>query len=166
MSQPFLGQISLYSFVFAPKDFAQCNGQLLPINQNQPLFALLGTTYGGDGRVTFGLPDLRSRVPLAPGGDIQATLGQKGGESFHTLSIFETPSHTHPFSASSDVGNATTSSSNLPAAAVTGPYATAGQSIPLQSTGTDGGSQPHENRQPFLVLNFCISLTGIFPSQN
>jgi microcystin-dependent protein len=165
MSTPFLAQISVFSCNFAPRGFALCNGQLLPINQNQALFSLLGTTYGGDGRVNFGLPDLRGRVPVCSGESL--VLGQRSGESAHTLLMSEMPAHSHTLSASSAIGNATSPTGNLPAAAVTGPYSTAGPGVALQGvTASTGGSQAHENRQPYLVLSFCIALQGIFPSQN
>lgn len=167
MATPFFGQISVFSCNFAPKGFAMCNGQLLPINQNQALFSLLGTTYGGNGQTTFGLPDLRGRVPVAPGGSGQFVLGQKSGESSHALSLNEMPAHSHTLSASSAVGNANAPTGNLPAAAVTDPYSTNGPDTALQGvTGFNGSSQAHENKQPYLTLNFCIALQGIFPSQN
>jgi microcystin-dependent protein len=165
MSEPFFGQISVFTFNFAPRGFALCNGQLLPINQNQALFSLLGTTYGGDGRTTFGLPNLEGRVPLCAGEGF--TLGETGGEASHTLSINELPVHSHTLSASSTAGNSTASTANLPAAAVTDPYSTGAPNVALQgATAFTGGSQAHENRQPYLVVNFCIALSGIFPSQN
>lgn len=154
------------SFVFPPKGWALCNGQLLPINQNQGLFSLLGTTFGGDGRVNFGLPDLRGRTPIHVGSG--HTLGERGGEQAHTLSIAEIPTHTHVAQAAS--GSATTgipgngvvlaTSTNFEA------YRPASSLVALHpSTVTNvGGSQAHLNMQPFLVLNFCIALQGIFPS--
>jgi len=166
MSTPFLGEIKIVSFNFAPKGWAQCNGQLLPINQNQALFSLLGTTYGGDGRVTFGLPDFRGRIPIHMGGGF--TLGQKGGEEFHTVSQSEMPAHTHLLQANKLAADTNTLSGNLFGQASGGIYGnpTNLTSI-LTSTVTNvGGSQAHENRQPLLVLCFVIALQGIFPSQN
>lgn len=153
------------SFVFAPKGWALCNGQLLPINQNQALFSLLGTTFGGDGRVNFALPDLRGRVPIHVGSG--HTLGERGGEQAHTLSIAELPTHVHVANASQanadtpqPSGNLFGTSNNL--------YAAPGQLTSLNpGTVTNvGGSQAHLNMQPFLTLNFCIALQGIFPSPN
>jgi microcystin-dependent protein len=161
MAEPFLAELRLMSFNFAPKGWAQCNGQLLPINQNQPLFALLGTTYGGDGRVNFALPDLRSRVPLHEGSGF--TLGERGGEEFHTLNLGEMPAHNHIIQASSQNGNQAAPSL---LAATENVYREPTDLTPIHpSTITfTGGSQPHENRSPFTVLNWCIALQGIFPS--
>jgi len=178
MSEPFLSEIRLMSFNFAPKGWAQCNGQLLPINQNQALFSLLGTTYGGDGRVTFALPDLRSRVAIHMGDG--HTLGERGGQEAHTLIQSEMPAHNHLMMA--DATTAATSNVNLAtntsllgqsigvpsqgsnfAANIYGPNPGAG--LAPATVTTFGGSQPHENRQPFLALNYCIALQGIFPSQ-
>ena len=153
------------SFVFAPKGWALCNGQLLPINQNQALFSLLGTTFGGDGRVNFGLPDLRARTPIHVGGG--HTLGEGGGEQAHTLSISELPTHTHFMNGSNNPAD-----TNIPTdaylAIANNAYAPAGNLVALSpaSVTNAGGSQAHLNMQPFLTLNFCIALTGIFPSQN
>jgi microcystin-dependent protein len=165
MAEPFLSEIRIASFTFAPKGWALCNGQLLPINQNQALFALLGTTYGGDGRVTFALPDLRSRTPLHMGNG--HTLGERGGESAHTLTISEMPEHTHFVNASASNANQPLPGSGLLAAA-NNLYRTPDSLTTLTpgSVSTVGGSQPHSNLQPYLVLTFCIALQGIFPSQN
>ena len=169
MAEPFLSEIRIMSFVFAPKGWALCNGQLLPINQNQGLFSLLGTTFGGDGRVNFALPDLRGRTPIHVGSG--HTLGERGGEQAHTLSIAELPTHTH-------VANGTSTSSdpngtNIPTANVlsAGPaeiYAAPSQLVAMiaGTIGNTGGSQAHLNMQPFLTLSFCIALQGIFPSPN
>jgi microcystin-dependent protein len=165
MAEPFLSELRCMSFDFAPKGWAQANGQLLPINQNQALFSLLGTTYGGDGRVNFALPDLRGRVPLHVGRG--HTLGERGGEQAHTLSNAEMPNHVHIATASSSDGN-----TNLPAGSV---FATAANvyggaasltTIRPETVTNVGGSQAHVNMQPFLTLNWCIALQGIFPSQN
>lgn len=163
MAEPYLGEIRLMSFVFAPKGWTLCNGQLLPINQNQALFALLGTTYGGNGQTNFALPDLRGRVPIHAGWN--HTRGERGGESSHTLTAAEMPAHTHQLvgsSAAADVvtpvGNVVGRASQLyaPPAALT--------TLDTSTNGAVGGSQPHENMQPYLTLSFCIALVGIFPS--
>ena len=165
MAEPFLAEIRLMSINFPPKGWALCNGQLLPINVNQALFSLLGTTFGGDGRVNFALPDLRGRVPIHVGSG--HTLGERGGEQAHTLSIAELPKHVHVMNGSarnaglvSPTGNVVAQSSQL--------YGPAAQLTPLDpsSTGNTGGSQAHLNMQPFLTLIFCIALQGIFPSPN
>ena len=171
MAEPFLSEIRIFSFGFPPKGWALCNGQLLPINQNQALFSLLGTTYGGNGQKNFALPDLRGRVPLHSGNGL--TRGQALGEASHTLTTSEMPQHFHPVNAY-DNSNVD-SNANSPAGAF---YARTADASTLYSSGNanstmnagvignTGGSQPHENRQPFQVLNFCIALQGIFPSQN
>jgi microcystin-dependent protein len=167
MAEPFLSEVRVFSFVFAPKGWALCNGQLLPINQNQALFSLLGTTFGGDGRVNFALPDLRGRVPIHVGSGF--TLGERGGEQAHTLSISELPQHVHV--ANADNGAAATPDptgaffASAPSALGT-PYGTAAnlQAMAPGTLGNVGGSQAHLNMQPFLTLSFCIALQGIFPS--
>jgi microcystin-dependent protein len=167
MAEPFLSEIRIMSFNFAPKGWALCDGQLLPINQNQALFSLLGTTFGGDGRVNFALPDLRGRAPIHVGGG--HTLGERGGEQAHTLNVSELPLHTHPASASSANGDAPAPTNALLAAETTQMYApSAGNLVPLApgTISSAGGSQAHLNMQPFLTLNFCIALQGIFPSSN
>jgi microcystin-dependent protein len=167
MAEPFLGEIRMMSFGFPPKGWALCDGQLLPINQNQALFSLLGTTYGGDGRVNFGLPNLQGQVPIHMGSG--HTLGERGGEQAHTLSISETPTHTHSLNGST--GQAST---NVPAGntvlSASNPQNVYGQPASLvgmapSAIGNVGSSQSHLNMQPFLVLNFSIALQGIFPSQ-
>jgi len=165
MADPFLSEIRLMSFVFAPKEWALCNGQLLPINQNQALFSLLGTTFGGDGRVNFALPDLRARTPIHVGGG--HTLGEKGGEQAHTLSIAELPTHTHVLNGSNTPAEINTPDNSY-LATVNNAYAPAGNLVALSaaSVTSAGGSQAHLNMQPFLTLNFCIALIGIFPSPN
>jgi microcystin-dependent protein len=168
MAEPFLSEIRIMSFVFPPKGWALCNGQLLPINQNQALFSLLGTTYGGDGRVNFALPNLQGRVPIHMGSG--HTLGERGGEQAHTLSISELPTHTHVAQASGV--NATASIPNSTLAIATGGQYEIFRSptnlaaMQLDVVANVGGSQAHLNMQPFLVLSFCIALQGIFPSQN
>jgi microcystin-dependent protein len=137
---------------------------LLPINQNQGLFSLLGTTYGGDGRVTFGLPDLQGRVPMSFGGG--HTIGEKGGEQSHTLIATEMPTHTHFAQGTSVTGDAAAPGGNLLALTPALIYAPSGNPTSLQpgTIGNAGGSQPHPNMQPYLTINFCIALQGIFPS--
>ena len=165
MAEPFLSEIRVMSFGFAPKGWALCDGQLLPINQNQALFSLLGTTFGGNGQTTFALPDLRARTPIHVGGG--HTLGERGGEQAHTLSISELPTHTHFINGSNNPAD-----TNIPTdaylAIANNAYAPAGNLVALSpaSVTNAGGSQAHLNMQPFLTLNFCIALTGIFPSPN
>ena len=164
MAEPFLGEIRIVSFDFAPKGWALCNGQLLPINQNLALFSLLGTTFGGDGRVNFALPDFRGRMPIHKGTGYP--LGARGGAEGHTLSINEMPAHTHVPGATSAVGQATGPAGNAFAAS-RGSYATAATAATRTDAITSvGGSQPHLNLPPFITLNFVIALQGIFPSQN
>lgn len=169
MAEPFLGEIRLMSFNFAPKGWALCNGQLLPINQNQALFSLLGTTFGGDGRVNFSLPDLRGRVPIHVGS--AHTLGERGGEQAHTLSIAEIPTHTH-VAQGVNVAATTTDPSGaflaVPPVGLGAGYAPPSNLAALNPAAVSnaGGSQAHLNMQPFLTLSFCIALQGIFPSPN
>lgn len=169
MSSPFLGEIKIISWNFAPRGWAFCNGQLLPINQNQALFSLLGTTYGGDGRVNFALPNLQGRTPVHRGNGI--VQGQAAGETAHTLVMAEMVAHTH-----TPVGTATTAAVGTPSGNFwasggqqiyfSPPPATAPANMAPQAIGNTGGSQPHDNMSPYLVLNFVIALQGIFPSQN
>jgi microcystin-dependent protein len=165
MAEPFLSEIRIMSFVFAPKGWALANGQLLPINQNQGLFSLLGTTFGGDGRVNFALPDLRGRVPIHVGSG--HTLGERGGEQAHTISIGELPTHAHTLNATSTNGTQLIPLTNLLAPTPNQMYHTADnalQAMAPESVSNVGGSQAHLNMQPFLTLSFCIALQGIFPS--
>jgi microcystin-dependent protein len=166
MAEPFLSEIRIMSFDFAPKGWAQCNGQLLPINQNQPLFALLGTTFGGDGRVNFALPDLRARTPIHVGQGF--TLGERGGEQAHTLTLSELPTHSHSVQVSTldTGGNDNPSNRFLGSAALM--FHTPQNQTPMSpgTVGNAGGSQAHLNMQPFLTLLFAIALQGIFPSPN
>jgi microcystin-dependent protein len=165
MSTPFMAEIKIISWNFPPKGWAFCNGQFLPINQNQALFSILGTTYGGNGQTTFALPDFRGRVPVHAGaGFIQ---GQAGGQEFHTVTSSEMPAHTHQVNATTAPGTVNVPTGNYLANSNVSPYRTAADTTlnPAEVSNV-GGSQPHENRQPFLVLNFIIALQGIFPSRN
>ena len=165
MAEPFLSEIRIMSFGFPPKGWALCDGQLLPINQNQALFSLLGTTYGGDGRVNFGLPDLQGRTPIHVGSG--HTLGERGGEQSHTLSISEIPTHTHTFNATSVNGDLIIASGNQLGGSPSQLYQSPDNNLAAMnpaSIANVGGSQAHLNMQPFLTLSFCIALQGIFPS--
>jgi microcystin-dependent protein len=166
VGQPFLGEVKLISWNFPPKGWAFCNGQLLPINQNQALFSILGTMYGGNGQTTFALPDLRGRAAIHQGPAFN--IGQNGGEEFHTLVTGEMPSHNHIVKASDTQGDKNTLQGDILAREVGVPYGAFGSTTNLNPTTVTnvGGSQPHENRQPFLVVNFVIALQGIFPSRN
>jgi len=165
MAEPFLSEIRIFSFGFAPRGWALCNGQLLPINQNQALFSLLGTTYGGNGQTTFALPNLQGRIPIHMGNG--HLLGEAGGEQAHTLSISEMPTHTHIANASTANGSTNFANGNILAAAGN-LYAAPNSLTTLNPTSITnvGGSQAHQNMQPFLTLTFCIALQGIFPSRN
>src|SRR5882672_3084086 len=171
MGTPFMGEIKIISWNFSPKGWAYCNGQFLPINQNQALFSLLGTMYGGNGQTTFALPDLRGRTPFHMSGSF--TEGQAGGSEFVTLNIQQLPTHTHSLTGNNAVVGA---ANNSTVATPTGNFfANSGKNVfatgnpnAAMAPGTVtnvGGSQPHENRSPFLVLNFCIALVGAFPSR-
>lgn len=167
MAEPFLSEIRIMSFVFPPKGWALCNGQLLPINQNQALFSLLGTTYGGNGQTNFGLPDLRGRVPIHMGSG--HTLGEVGGEQAHTLSISQIPTHVHVANATTATATTSTPTTSLllgqsTASQLYGSPANLVAMSPAAVTNV-GGSQAHLNMEPFLTLSFCIALQGIFPSQ-
>jgi microcystin-dependent protein len=164
MSTPYLSEIKICAFNFAPKGWALCNGQLMPINQNQALFALLGTTYGGDGRVNFALPNLQGRAPMHVGGGF--VLGQSAGEEAHTLIASEMPAHTHVLSGTAATGKSAAPAGNTLAAARSAYGESANAQLLATTIAPAGGSQPHENRPPFLVVNFVIALQGIFPSPN
>jgi microcystin-dependent protein len=177
MSDPFLSEIRLFSFGFAPKGWALCAGQFLPINQNQAVFALIGTFYGGDGITNFQLPDLRSRIAIHMGSDF--AIGQQAGEESHSLLATEMPQHFHLVNA---IANGATGGTNTPSTTVelgsayttqnppvfAGLYSTTAPTISMSpaAVGLTGGGQPHENRMPFLSLNYAIALQGIFPSRN
>ncbi len=166
MSEPFLSEIKIMSFGFPPKGWAQCNGQLLPINQNQALFSLLGTTYGGDGRVNFGLPNLQGRTPFHIGSGL--VLGQQGGAQAVTLNITQLPAHNHVPMATTANPSVGPVVGNLWCQNSVSAYSNQAPNAAMSPAGigNTGGSQAHPNMSPFLVLNFCIALQGIFPSQN
>lgn len=165
MAQPYVGEIRMFAGNFAPAGWMFCEGQLLPISENETLFQLIGTTYGGDGESTFALPDLRSRLPIHQGNGF--ILAETGGAEEITLTVNQTPAHTHPLLASGDQGNGVNPQSNVLAATLTAtPYINLTPNISLspQAISSVGGSQPHTNFQPYLCVDFIISLYGIFPS--
>lgn len=164
MAEPFLSEIRLFSFNFPPKGWALAAGQLLPISQNQALFSLFGTTYGGNGQTNFALPDLRGRVPMHTGNG--HTLGEQNGDTTVTLSIADLPDHVHQMNAVNSTATSTNQTDALLGAASI--YAAAQILVAMNpnSITLTGASQPHENMQPFLTLNYCIALQGIFPSRN
>ena len=172
MSEPFLAEVRIVGFNFAPRGWAFCDGQILPINQNQSLYSLLGTTYGGDGRTSFALPDIRGRTPIHIGrsnGGADHTLGQKSGEETHTLSAAEMPQHDHVARGTTAVGNVPIPSSSVVLADTPGQiYADPANLLSLRSgtVANVGGGQAHENMQPYIAVNFCIALQGLFPSRN
>jgi microcystin-dependent protein len=165
-TEPFLSEISIVAFNFPPKGWALCNGQFLPINQNQALFALLGTTYGGNGQTTFALPNLRGRVPIHMGNG--HTLGEAAGSTSVTVNIQQLPTHIHALQASPNSAGTNSDPTNSFLAPVNGGYGVPASLVPLspESVTSVGGSQPHNNMMPYLTLNFIIALQGIFPSQN
>ncbi len=179
MSEPFLAEVKLVGFNFAPRGYALCDGQILPINQNQSLYSLLGTTFGGDGRTSFGLPDLRGRVPVCPG-ENNINLGSKGGTENETLSVSQMPVHAHAQKASNDTadqqfpnmpgqpGNAPTARVLARSQATSPMWGNPGSLVDMNasSVANAGGGQQHNNMQPYLTLNFCIALTGLFPSRS
>jgi microcystin-dependent protein len=166
MAEPFLAELRIMSFVFPPKGWALCNGQLLPINQNQALFALLGTTFGGNGQTNFALPDLRGRVPIHTGN--AHTLGESAGQIAHTLTISELPTHAHSAGASTTSTGGNDNPTNRFLGSANNVYAAPSNLTTMnpQTITNTGGSQAHINQQPFLTLSFCIALQGIFPSRN
>lgn len=169
MGQPYIGELRIYSFTFAPKGWALCNGQILSIAQNQALFSILGTTYGGNGQTTFALPDLRGRVPIhwGSGPGISVDLGQRAGEESHTLTIAEMPQHNHFVQAYGNTAQQPSPVGNTWAGSDLNPFAgSANSTLAPGSIGNAGGSQPHANLQPYLVLNICIALVGVYPSRN
>ncbi|HEX9994322.1 MAG TPA: tail fiber protein [Acidimicrobiales bacterium] len=169
MSEPFLGEIRLFPYTFAPRGWAFCQGQLLSIAQNTALFSLLGVTYGGNGQTTFGLPDLRGRVAMSSGqgpGLSNYVLGETGGEETVTLLQNQMPMHNHMVNASSQASSASRPSGQFPSAGGAYTGATDGSLMNPSMIGAAGGSQPHDNMQPYLTLNYCIALEGIYPSRN
>ena len=167
MAEPFLSEVRIFSFGFAPQGWTQCNGQLLPINQNQALFSLLGTTYGGNGQTNFGLPDMRARVPIHTGSG--HTLGERAGEQAHTLTVNEMPAHPHNVNvttATADQQYATATTYWAGGASAAGFHQSSNATMDAATVLPVGGNQAHLNMQPFLTLNFCIALQGIFPSRN
>jgi microcystin-dependent protein len=167
MGTPFVAELRWLSFNFAPKGWALCNGQLLPINQNQALFSLLGTTYGGDGQVNFALPEMRGRVPIHTGGAVGAVLGQRGGEENHTVIMSELPAHNHSVNATNSPGTTNTPSATYLANSNQTPYrSSSNSSFNGLEVSSAGGSQAHYNMSPYLVLNCAIALQGVFPSRN
>ncbi len=171
MSEPFLAEVRIVGFNFAPRGWAFCDGQILPINQNQSLYSILGTTYGGDGRTTFALPDLRGRTPIHTGrsdGGTEHRLGSKSGEETHTLSAAEMPQHTHSVQGRNDEPTGSNPQDHVFARSVQQVYApfSAPATFGSGSVANVGGSQAHDNMQPYLAVNFCIALQGLFPSRN
>jgi microcystin-dependent protein len=165
MSQPFIGEIRIFSFGFAPRLWMTCSGQTLAINQNQPLFSILGTTYGGNGITTFALPNLQTRTPIHRGNAF--VQGQIAGEAQHTLLISEIAAHNHVLAAVATGGGQRSLSGNMlgtPSFSLYGAGAVG--TLDPNAAGNAGGSQPHENMQPYLVLNICIAVQGVFPSRN
>ena len=171
MSEPFLAEVRIVGFNFPPRGWAFCDGQILPINQNQSLYALLGTTYGGDGRTSFALPDLRGRVPVHAGRNAGRTFGQgqRAGEETHQLTIAETPAHDHELNANNgDTNRSDEPTNHVLGKAAVDVYAPPGTIVGMgtDSVANAGGGQAHENMMPYLVLSFCIALRGLFPSRN
>lgn len=170
MSEPFLAEIRMVGFNFAPRGWAFCDGQILPINQNQSLYSLLGTTYGGDGRTSFALPDLRGRTPIHTSDWYRE--GQKGGAETVTLTAAEMPAHTHALKASADEADSPSNAGALFATTPSGdmlyrdPSASSATTLSNTSVTNTGGGQAHSNMQPYLTLSYCIALQGLFPSRN
>lgn len=168
MSEPFLAEVRMVGFNFAPRGWALCDGQVLPINQNQSLYSLIGTTYGGDGRTSFALPDLRGRTPIHVSGTHPE--GNKGGEESHTLSANEMPEHKHAVHTTSDVATSTQPGGKTLGAARERTYAPFDSSTKVATApdflASTGGNQAHNNMQPYLTVNFCIAMQGLFPSRN
>ncbi len=166
MAEPFLAEIRLMSFNFPPKGWALCNGQFLPINQNQALFSLLGITYGGNGQTTFALPDFRGRIPIHMGAG--HNQGERAGEYAHTLSISEMPQHVHLVGANASATGGNAGVTNRVLGGANNAYHTPASLVTMhpQTITSTGGSQPHQNTAPYLTISFCIALQGIFPSRN
>lgn len=165
MAEPFLGEIKLFSFPFPPRGWARCEGQLMSIAQNQALFSILGTTYGGNGITAFALPDLRGRVPVGPGQQVQ--LGQIAGEEAHALHTGELPAHSHAVYCNEGSGVDKAAAGNTWAKSASNPYGnTVNATMSPEAIATAGNGQPHSNMQPYAVTNYCIALEGIFPSRN
>lgn len=165
MAEPFIGEVRAFPFGFAPQGWAQCNGQLLQIAQNQALFSILGTTYGGNGTTTFALPDLQGRVPIHT--SATHNLGQVGGEETHTLTLNEIPQHTHQATGGSDATVNSAAGKTWGTSPNVTPYNTsANAAMSSTAISTAGGSQGHENRQPYTVVNYCIATNGIYPTRN
>ena len=174
MQPPYVGEIIMFGGNFTPVNYASCDGALLPISQFQALFALLGTTYGGDGQTTFALPDMRSRIPMHQGNNGQGThvIGEKSGTETVTISPNQMPAHTHVLNATSANGNSKIAAGATIPAAVSGTNTNVYSAQATDSNmaasiiGNGGGSQPHNNLPPTMTINFCISLFGVFPSRN
>lgn len=174
METPFIGQIAVFGYNFVPRGWAECDGRLLPISAHQALFALIGTTYGGDGRTNFALPDLRGRAAIMGGagpGLTSIPVGAIGGQAQVALSHPELPAHKHALLASSETATSTSPAAQVPAAPAPGAspgvaYAATGSALAPATVGGTGGRQPHNNIQPSLALRYCIALQGIFPSFN
>lgn len=168
MGTPYIGEIRMFAGNFAPAGWAFCDGSIIPISENDTLFNLIGTTYGGDGQNTFALPDLRSRVPvhMGTGGGSSYVIGQNGGEEQVTLTVSQIPAHNHTPLCNSGLGSASDPTNGVWAQTTAAPYNTTAPSIAMgaNAIGPTGGSQPHDNMVPFLVINFIISLFGIFPT--
>lgn len=164
--EPFLGEIQLFPYEFAPKGWAFCEGQLLSVAQNQALFSLLGTYYGGNGSTTFALPDLRGRAPVHVGNSIQ--LGQKGGEEAHIVTVNEMPSHTHQAKSITETGGSLSPKDAVWAGNTSTDTYSSNINVLMNSSAlsTTGGNQAHPNMQPYIVLNYCIALQGIYPTRN
>jgi microcystin-dependent protein len=167
MGNPYMGQLLLGAWNFAPRGYALCNGQLQGISQNAALFALLGTAFGGDGIRTFALPNLQGRTPIGVSPFLGLPIGTLGGQSSHTLTNAEVPGHTHTLNAATNKASTTSAVGAIPALGDTAIYAPPSNLAAMNAGSvTAVGGQPHENQQPFLVMNWCISLSGIFPSRN
>ena len=171
MSEPFVGEIKMFAGNFAPRSWAFCDGQLLAISQNDALFSLLGTIYGGDGRTTFGLPDMRGRVPIHMGGGPGLTprpIGQKPGQENVTLTTNQIPSHPHQMRATDEAGDTTDPTGQVQAQTTDDAYSASSPDTNMAAAAisASGGTQSHTNIQPFLCINFIIALFGIYPSRN